>query len=341
MNQDRLIFAEPCGGALTNFQINQWRTEGYTFVNGLIPQKLIGDVRSAAAMQYPDPGTPESERIRDFGSYGSLNFPSQSTALNELTLHPNLLSAVADLLGTEVVDLRLTQSDLWVKYGRTSKSGEQDNQDQRIHIDYPNHTLVHPAPWEKPEAVEMIVYYDRVEDTGGGTAVVPRQGAADPAYRWPIVDSPGIGDLRYINDRPSAEAYISECRPELTDWRGSLYGRERYAAFSPGDILLYRHDTWHRGTPLLPGTRRIVQNLTYRLAYAEWISTLHIGWAWSAYRDNKFLERLIAAASLEQRAVLGFPQPGSDYWCEATLAAVEARFGVFGMDISPYRESLD
>ena len=340
MNESRQVYASPCTGELIDAQIRQWRTEGYTFVAGMIPDELIAELRAAAVEKYPEPGSPEAEAVRDFGSFGALNFPSQTSALNELTLHPNLLKAVADLLGTEIIDLRLTQSDLWSKYGRTSKSGEQDNQDQRIHIDYPNHTLTHPAPWDKPEAVEMVVYFDHVEDTGGGTAIVPRQGPDDPAYRWPIVDSPGIGDLRYINDKSSAEAYFSEQRPELTDWRHSLYERECHVVFKPGDILFYRHDTWHRGTPLVPGNRRIVHNLTFRRANAEWISTLHIGWAWSAYRENKFLERLIAAASLDQRAVLGFPQPGSDYWCEATLAAVEARYGVFGMDVTPYREAL-
>jgi hypothetical protein len=39
---------------------------------------------------------------------------------------------------------------------------------------------------------------------------------------------------------------------------------------------------------------------------------------------------------LNQRAVLGFPQPGSPYWCEETLQAVEARYGMFGFDITPY-----
>ena len=61
----------------------------------------------------------------------------------------------------------------------------------------------------------------------------------------------------------------------------------------------------------------------------------------SAYRDNKFLEKLIARSTLKQRAVLGFPQPGSDYWCEETLAAIEARYGMFGMKIEPYRQALD
>ena len=110
----------------------------------------------------------------------------------------------------------------------------------------------------------------------------------------------------------------------MAQWRASLYEREVHTFFKPGDVLFYRHDTWHRGTPLHEKSFRLVQNITYRRAECEWISTLHIGWAWSAYRQNKFLERLIARASLAQRAVLGFPQPGSTYWCAATLEAVEA-----------------
>jgi hypothetical protein len=268
-------------------------------------------------------------------------FPSNIPELNTLTLHPRLLSAVAALLGLPISEVRLSQSDLWPKYGRTEKSaGALDNMDQRIHVDYPNHTLAHPAEWHRPEAVEMIVYLSDVDECGGPTAVVPRQGAEDPAYRWPIVDSPGIAELDYVNDRDRAEAYFAAERPALAEWRAMLYERERYAKFRPGDVLFYRHDTWHRGTPMKPGTLRLVQNLTFRRADCEWISTLHVGWAWKAYRRSKFLERLIAGASLEQRAVLGFPQPESGYWSEATIAAVEARHGVFGMDMTPYREAL-
>ena len=54
-------------------------------------------------------------------------------------------------------------------------------------------------------------------------------------------------------------------------------------------------------------------------------------------RDDKFMERLIASASLDQRAVLGFPQPGSSYWCDETIEAVQARYGAFGFDPTPYR----
>ena len=321
-------------------QIAQWRSTGFTFVSGLLPGSLIEALHAESRSKFPDPGTPESNNISGFGSGGRLTFPSAVTSLNAVTLHPRLLRAVADLLGEEICDLRLTQSDLWPKYGRPERRGELDNTDQRIHIDYPNHTLAHPPPWDRPEAVELIVYLSDSAETGGYTAVVPREGPDDPAYRWPIVDSPGIGDLRYVNDAESAEAYFAELRPGLAEWRRTLYARERHAAFRLGDVLFYRHDTWHRGTPMHDGALRLVQNITFRKASSEWISTLHVGWAWKAYRDDKLLEKLIATSSLDQRAVLGFPQPGSSYWCTETLAAIEARYGMFGFDARPYREAI-
>lgn len=335
--------------------MQQWRQSGFTLVSGLFEVELLAAVTQQADAHYPKPNSKQADTFTDFGSAGALNFPTREPALNQLTLAPQLLNAVAQLLETPVPELRLTQSDLWPKYGRKKsatdplqakkldkkQNANQDNQDQRIHVDYPNHTIVHPSPWDRPEAVEMIVYYSDHAETGGSTAVVPREGPDDPAYRWPIVDSPGIADLNYINDRHSAEHYFAEQRPALAQWRNQLYERERYTAFKPGDVLLYRHDTWHRGTPMQPGSRRLVHNLTYRKATAEWYSTLHIGWAWSAYRNSKFLERLIADCSLDQRAVLGFPQPNSEYWCAQTIEAVGARYAPFGMDMTPYTRAQE
>jgi hypothetical protein len=326
---------------LTAEQIASWREAGFAFVSGLFKPALISALRADADALYPAAGDPAAHAITDFGSGGRLAFPARSAAFNAVTLHPRLLRALADLLGTEVVELRLTQSDLWPKYGRdTVRKDDADNDDQRMHVDYPNHTLAHPPPWDRPEAVELILYLDRVEECGGATAVAPRDGPNDPAYRWPIVDTPGVADLDWINDRSAAERYFAERRPALAEWRQSLYARERRVRFAPGDVLLYRHDTWHRGTPLLPGRRRLAHNLTFRRASAEWVSTLHVGWAWSAYSPNKLFERLIAQASPEQRTVLGFPRPGASYWTPETIAAIEARYGVFGFDVTPYRAAL-
>jgi hypothetical protein len=240
-----------------------------------------------------------------------------------------------------VDQLRLTQSDLWPKYGRAEATGGvYDIQDQRIHVDYPNHSLVHPPPWDRPEAVELILYLSSSDQCGGATAVVPRTGADDPAYRWPMLDSPGIGDLQWMNDRRSSEAYLAEVRPDLVPWRRSLYQRERTVRFTPGTILFYRQDTWHRGTPLKPAAMRLAHNMTFRRADCEWISTVHTGWAWSMYFPDQRLERLVATASPDQRSVLGFPAPGSRYWCAETLAAVEGRYGPLGFDPEPYRAAL-
>ncbi|MEM9566602.1 MAG: hypothetical protein AAGA93_28535, partial [Actinomycetota bacterium] len=162
----------------------------------------------------------------------------------------------------------------------------------------------------------------------------------DPLYPWPIVASPGIGDLPWIDARVDAEAYLAEHRPELAAFRRGLYEREVHTDFRCGTVLLYRHDTWHRGTPLWPGARRLAQNLTFRRADATWIDTLHRGWSWSMYRPDHSTERLVAALSVDQRSVLGVPPPGDPYWCPATIEAMTARYGPFGFDETPYAEAI-
>jgi hypothetical protein len=77
-------------------------------------------------------------------------------------------------------------------------------------------------------------------------------------------------------------------------------------------------------------------NLTFKKAQSEWISVLHQGWAWSMYRKNLQVEKLIAQSTVQQRALLGFPNPGNRYWNKQTLMAVLARYGELGFDIEPY-----
>lgn len=337
----REIRSEPVTAfRLSQGQISQWREQGYTLVNGLIAASLQQQLLDLADATFPKAGSMAADKVTDFGSDGALVFPSRHTIFNEISLDLVLLQAVADLLDTEIANLRITQSDLWPKYGRPERQSEQDNRDQRIHVDYPNHSLVHPPRWAAPEAVELILYYSDSDDCGGETAVVPRTGPEDQAYRWPIIDAPGIGDLRFLNDRVAAEAYLSEVAPEVAAFRAALYAREARVAYQPGDVLLYRHDTWHRGTPLKQGARRLAHNMTFRLASAEWVSTLHPGWAWSAYQQSQFLERWIGGASVLQRCVMGFPAPGNAYWTPETLAAVTARYGVFGFDPAPYARDV-
>jgi hypothetical protein len=331
--------ALPENSPLTTTHVRDWSEQGFALVDDLLPRALIQRLIEAAQIRFPTPESDEARGLNDFG--GGITFPDRDSIFNELTLHPRLLEAASQLLGVPVHELRLTQSDLWPKYGRREGDrGDYDNQDQRIHVDYPNHTLTHPAPWNDPEAVEIVIYLSDQVDVGGATAVVPREGRNDPAYQWPIMDAPGIGDIPWINDRARAEAWFCEHRPDTADFRSRLYQREMYTDFTKGSVLLYRHDTWHRGTPLQPGQMRLAHNLTFRKIAADWISTLHPGWAWAMYKQDQRMERIIANLNPDQRAVLGFPAPGSTYWTAQTIDAVEARYGSFGFDANPYRDAM-
>ncbi len=323
-------------------QLVSWRQQGYAFVDGLIPTSLIERAESDALAFFPKPQTSGAKHFNTFGSGQNFVFPSSSSAVNELTMAPELLIAVSALLGESLADLRLSQSDLWPKYGDGSITKREDWTEQRMHCDYPNHTLLHPPQWDNPEAVEIIIYLSDSEECGGATALVPREGPNDPAYTWPIFNMPGVQDRPYINSRVEAESYLAEYYPNIADFRAAnLYPRERVARYRRGSVLFYRHDTWHRGRPVNDGTCRIVQNLTFKKADSEWLNVLHPGWCWSMYGKHQTMERWIAQASVEQRALLGFPKPGHSYWSFETVAAVEGRYGAFDIDMSPYRQALD
>ena len=324
-------------------QVRSWRENGFALVDGVFPAELIERGRAETAPLFPAPGSKGSEAVTDYGSGGVMEFPTPSDAINEITLHPRLLSAVSQLLGVRIRDLRLTQSEPWPKYGRQRQAaGRLDNQDQRMHVDYPNHTITHPADWDSPEAVEILLYFDAVEDCGGATEFVPRAGPDDPAYQGPMVRTPGLAGLDFVNDRTQAEAYLREAAPDTARWRETnLYPHARSVQHRAGSVLFYRHDLWHRGTPLRPGAMRLMQNMTFRRADCEWISTVHVGWAWAMYRPSKVMVNLLAQGTVDQRCVLGFPEPGHAYWTRGTLDAVRARLEPWGMDMAPYEAAWE
>jgi len=322
-------------------QVRSWRENGFALVDGLYASDLISRARAESLSFFPAAGSVESESVTDYGSEGAMEFPTPSDAINQITLHPRLLAAAAQLLGVHEWDLRLTQSEPWAKYGRAEKSaGRFDNQDQRMHVDYPNHTLTHPADWDSPEAVSILLYFDAVEECGGATELVPRAGPEDPAYQGPLVRTPGLAGLEFVNDRTKAEAYLRDAAPETAQWREeNLYAHARSVHYQPGTVLFYRQDVWHRGTPLRPGAMRLIHNMTFRRKDCEWISTVHQGWAWAMYRSSKVMVKLLAEGTVEQRCVLGFPEPGHAYWTRGTLDAVRARLGPWGLDMTPYEEA--
>ena len=134
---------------LSESDIQSWREKGFALVHDLLPRPLLAELKQDAQNHYPVPGSKASKRFTDFSSGQGFVFPSRSTAFNTVTLHPALLRAAADLLAVPVMELMLSQSYLWPKYGSSnSKTNleidaleEDDNRDQRMHCDYPNHSL--------------------------------------------------------------------------------------------------------------------------------------------------------------------------------------------------------
>lgn len=212
-------------------------------------------------------------------------------------------------------------------------------------MDYPNHYLTHPAPWDTPEAVTGILYFDSDDECGGATRVVPREGDGDEAYSWPYTHMPGVGGRAWINDRAAAEKYFERVAPDEARFRKRLYEREVELSYRPGTLLLYRFDTWHRGTPLKQGApnRRVLNfvyardDITYitpwncrlrlqgenepdRLAIAR---AAEFGFARSMYFGA---EDELNHASVARKSQLGVPPPGDLYWSHKMLQAILLRF---------------
>jgi len=326
-------------------------------VNGVLPRDLVELVQKNCA----HPPIFEGESgigLKDNGFNGLL-FPcleAEHACLNEVTIHPRVITACSQLLSCAPSELRLSQSELWSKFNSASKMkgpvsstegadatasvspfDTSGSQDQRVHIDGFNHYLAFPTEWDKPEAVAMIVYYDDTSESGGGTAVVPRLGTGDSAYHAqrgeesPLMWTPGgRSDLPWINDRNTAETYLAANQPEVHAFRQQLYSRERYVHAVPGTILFYRLDVWHRGVPLFPGGKRRVQNIIYKRQGTDWLNSWNAGCARNMYTKAQTVERIIAASTMHQKCVLGFPKADSEYWTPYTLAATKARYKHLG-----------
>ena len=123
-----------------------------------------------------------------------------------------ILLLLKELLNTNVV--LLTQAEIWKKEGldpeasnsnnissrRSSNSSDSDiindntnrNQDQQMHMDFPNHTILHPPPFPSPEAIACIIYLSDSEEHCGATHIFPRLSEYEQLYQWPYSNMPGF-----------------------------------------------------------------------------------------------------------------------------------------------------
>ena len=297
----------------------QWRDRGYAVAALEQRQGVVAALRDQLGVYFENrPPT------NDWGNNLELYFPTAKLpALNRLAVLPQLLASAQRLLQTDRV--RLIQCVAWPKYGDNPHDGAASNASQRMHMDYGNNTIAHPPPWDRPNVASAIVYLDDCNVTGGGTAVVPRRGDLDPAYKYPYLNMPGVGPFEFVNDRAAAERYMRRANPVGWRLRQELYDREVQLCPAAGSVLWYRHDVWHRGTPVKRGHVRFVVNMAWAKESAP-VCVWNPGFAQKMY--SAFMREFLPTLSGPQLESLGFPSKSHPFWTPDTAEAVARRYGV-------------
>jgi hypothetical protein len=119
---------DDASSVLTDEQVRSWNETGACIVDGLWPAELVARVKAEAEATFR--GSCRDSGGRRGLSSNLMSFPAQQASLNEMSLHPRLLTAMSQLLRVPTTELRLTQSELWEKDERNRSA----NYDQRIHM---------------------------------------------------------------------------------------------------------------------------------------------------------------------------------------------------------------
>lgn len=308
-------------------EINQWKEKGYIVVRNLLDKSILDKSVSYLNEIYEK----RELNVKDFGSNGKLEFPS-NTILDYLSMNENMIKSVQKLLGCN--EITLLQCDTWGKKGSNDFS-EQSNNDQRMHMDYGNNMFLHPSDWDNPEAVAAIIYLSDVTDTEGGTAIVPKESKTKNFYKFPYINMPGINGHTFINNKNDAEEYFKANNTDIYNFRKELYKNEIKLSPGKGDILFYRLDIWHRGTPVKNEKIRFVTNLLWKKRECYWINNWNPGWTKNMYYGS--IEKLFINLTPLQRSLLNVPLPGDKYWTLEKIKLLELRYP--GIDVSPYLNS--
>ena len=288
--------------------LDRWETDGWFVLEGAIPADALASARRALPSLFPtadefaedhDPERNRPFRTRSDAVLPRFPFPSQS--LNRLVVHDTLIDVASQLLGT--TDVRIYQGLVSAKF----TDGAPDY-DQLLHADYSNHTLVVPRHDAGYQQVEMFVYLSDVGPETAATRMLSR---------------------RLTGHIPVERTYLSfEEYPEL-------YAAEESASGPAGSVLVYRPDTYHRGTILTaPRSARFLVHVAFKRPGTDWLGFQ----SWPSAAEGVDWYRFVANASVRQLCVLGFPAPGDPYWTEATLAGVAARYPQ--LDMRPWREAV-
>jgi Phytanoyl-CoA dioxygenase (PhyH) len=297
-------------GVLSSAEQAQWEEDGWCLVRGLLPAETIAAAQAVlptlvpTAEEFADDIDPERNEPFRVDSHRVMpRFPFEDGALNDIVVHERIIDLAERLLGITDTDLRLYQAMLSAKYGEGALSDEQ-----LLHVDFGNHTLVVPRHEPGYQQLEMFVYLSDVTAQTGATRVVSR---------------------RLTPDIQVERTYLSP-----TDY-AELYAAEVPASGPAGSILAYRPDVYHRGVRMTePRSARFMVHVSYKPAGTDWLGSHGLPGA----AEDMSWYRFVRQADERQLTVLGFPPPGHHYWTAQTLNGVAARYPM--LDLSPWRDAV-
>jgi hypothetical protein len=285
----------------------RWEEEGWSLVSGIFSDAEVKAAQEAlpalfpTAQEFADDVDPERNQPFRVDSHSVMpTFPFESPALNRLVLHEDLIDLAEEFLG--LADIRLYQAMVSAKYA----DGALDDE-QLLHVDYGNHTLVVPRPEVGFQQLEFFVYLSDVSETAG-TRMVSRQ---------------------LTTGVPTERTYLS------TTEYAHLYRAEVPASAPAGSILAYRPDVYHRGVRMTAaGEARFMLAVSYKPVGTDWLGSQ----AWPGAAESMAWHRFMQSTNVRQLTVLGFPAPGHPYWNQETLRGVAARYPF--LDMAPWRDAV-
>ena len=316
---------------LNEKQLSQFREDGFIVITGLWPEDTIAQASKEAAILHPAENVIENHQsftqMPFFEDKGGTDDRGPDAAANQMTIHPRALTLVAQLMNTEEMNLRLSQSHIIAKYGaQIDKPGDPNHGhitgDQELHVDYGNNTLLVPPLTASPEAIACLCYYSDVDECGGATHFAKALPGELTSYDPKRFNPPGFNAVNGSRDNPS---------PRSKENIDRLYEEEKPVYYKPGTCILYGLNAWHRGTPAALGKVRYTHHHVWRHRDAEWVN-----WQSIAPKMYGMPTRYLEQLSVLQRTVLGFAAPGNAYWTKETIDAVGQRYP--GMDMTPYKE---
>lgn len=280
--------------------LDEVRENGFTLFEGFIAGDELREAQDALWLHYPRPEAYHA----DPGKFDWAT-KSQFAGLNVFPFKSWALNRLA--LHEDLADaatrllgtdnVELYKGELWAKYSGAI------NYDQPHHRDFGNHSLVVPRRDQRFMQMTTFLLLSDVTDADGPTKVVPAQHTGDVPFT-PIM-------LPF----------------------GSYADEEVAATGSAGTLLIYRTDIFHRGTNFTGEQRsRFMLLSDFKARGPSWSGKM----AWPSSANEPAMHEALVRGSVHQRNLLGFPQPGDEYWNAQTLADVAARYP--DMDMTPYGE---